>query len=74
MEYNFWLAVWEHHSGKIVGTAGGLFIGLLIIAVGFFKALFILICMGIGFIVGKRIDQREDLLELLDRILPPGNR
>lgn len=74
MEYNFWLAMWEHHSGKIVGTLCGLLLGLLFIALGFFKALFVLICMCLGFIVGKRIDQREDILDILDRILPPGNR
>lgn len=74
MEYHFWLALWEHHSGKIVGTLGGLIIGILIIALGFFKALFVLLCMGLGFFVGKRIDQKEDLMEVLDRILPPGNR
>lgn len=74
MEYSFWRALWEHHSGKIVGTLAGLVVGMLVIFLGFFKALFVLLCMGLGFLFGKRIDQKEDIMEILDRILPPGNR
>jgi uncharacterized membrane protein len=74
MENNFWLAIWEYHSGKIVGTLGGLFLGILVITLGFFKALFVLMCMTLGFLIGKRIDQKEDIMEILDRILPPGHR
>lgn len=74
MDRVFWQEIWERHSGKIVGTTFGMVVGILIITVGFFRALFVLLCMMGGYQLGKRIDDKEDILAILDRILPPGNR
>ncbi|WP_018703166.1 MULTISPECIES: DUF2273 domain-containing protein [Sporomusaceae] len=68
------LAFWQRHNGKIICCTIGLFFGVLVLALGFFRTLFLFLCIGIGFFVGKRLDNKEDLLELLDRILPPGYR
>ena len=64
--------IWQAHSGKILGILTGFVGGLMIIAIGFFQALFVLVCMIVGYIIGKRIDEKEDLLEIIDRLLPPG--
>lgn len=64
--------IWRAHSGKILGVSIGLVLGLLILAIGFFQALFVLLCMVTGYIVGKWIDDKEDLMEILDKLLPPG--
>lgn len=64
--------IWRVHSGKIIGIVAGFVVGLMIIAIGFFQALFVLVCMIIGYIIGKRIDDKEDLMEIVDRLLPPG--
>ena len=64
--------IWRAHSGKIVGVSIGLILGLLILAIGFFQALFVLFCMVVGYFIGKRIDDKEDLMEILDKLLPPG--
>ena len=64
--------VWQAHGGKIGGLLIGFFVGMLIIAIGFFQALFVFICMVVGYIVGKRIDEKEDLLDIIDKLLPPG--
>lgn len=66
------MEIWQLHSGKVVGIAAGFIIGILIITLGFFNTLFVMLCTVIGFIVGKRIDQKEDLMDILDKILPPG--
>lgn len=66
--------VWENHRGKLIGTLIGLFLAMLVIWVGVLWSVFILICMGVGFFIGKRMDDhKEDLAEVLDRILPPGS-
>ncbi|MDI6602129.1 MAG: DUF2273 domain-containing protein [Thermoanaerobacteraceae bacterium] len=62
----------EKHFGKIVGMALGLLFAILVIALGFWKTIFVLICILIGYYLGKIIDNREDLRNFLDRILPPG--
>lgn len=64
--------LWQHHSGKIVGMSIGLLMGVFIIFIGFFKTIFIMFCMMAGYVVGKRIDEKEDLADILEKLLPPG--
>lgn len=63
------------HRGKVIGSVIGLVIALLIIHYGFLRALFICALTIIGYVVGKRLDDEQSGLgELLDRILPSGQR
>ncbi|TZE83446.1 DUF2273 domain-containing protein [Calorimonas adulescens] len=62
----------EKHFGKIVGMILGLLFAVLVIAVGFWKTVFVLFCILLGYFFGKIIDNHEDLRSFLDRILPPG--
>ncbi len=64
--------IWQHHSGKIVGVMIGFTLGVLIIIFGFFQTIFVLLCVIAGYIVGKRIDEKEDIMDILDKLLPPG--
>lgn len=64
--------LWYNHSGKILGCAAGFLIGILIIAFGFFKTIFLLFCIVSGYLIGKRIDEKEDIMDILDKLLPPG--
>ncbi|HMM21269.1 MAG TPA: DUF2273 domain-containing protein [Selenomonadales bacterium] len=64
--------LWQQHSGKIVGVTAGLVLGILIITFGFFRTLFVLFCVIAGYVIGKRIDEKEDIMDILDKLLPPG--
>lgn len=64
--------IWQNHNGKIVGAVIGLFIGIFIITFGFFRTFFVLLCMVAGYIIGKRIDEKEDIMDILEKMLPPG--
>lgn len=65
----------ENHRNKILGLLGGLVFALLIIRFGLWWTLFILICCGLGYWVGKRLDEEpESLVQILERLLPPGGR
>lgn len=66
------LKYWDTHRGRMVGIFVGLIIGVMFLTLGFFRTIFLLILMSGGYLLGKKIDDKEDLLELLDRILPPG--
>ncbi|HHW07771.1 MAG TPA: DUF2273 domain-containing protein [Clostridia bacterium] len=59
--------VWQHHRGKVIGIGLGLLFGLLAVSVGLWKTLFIAICIGIGYLVGKRADEKGDLQKLLNK-------
>lgn len=61
------------HRGGINGALIGFIIASVILLVGFFQALFIMICIGIGYYVGKKLTEDKDYIKkLLDRVLPPG--
>jgi uncharacterized membrane protein len=49
-----------------------LLIGALFLLIGFWRTLFMLIFVLGGFFIGYKIDKKEDLMEWLDRLLPPG--
>jgi len=58
----------EHHRGKIIGVALGLAFGWFAIVYGFWKAVFVTVCVGIGYYVGKRVDERIDFAHVWDRL------
>lgn len=57
------------HRGKIIGAAAGLVIGILVIYVGILKTLFISLCVVLGYLAGKQLDDRVDIREKLLRLL-----
>ncbi|WP_346354182.1 DUF2273 domain-containing protein [Azotosporobacter soli] len=70
----FWTALWQHHSGKLLGGGLGCLIGVFVILFGFFNTLFVMTCTILGYVVGKRIDERETIVEIIEKLLPPGYR
>ncbi|MGE5673698.1 MAG: DUF2273 domain-containing protein [Mycobacterium leprae] len=65
----------ENHRNKVIGGLGGLVFALLIIRFGILWTLFILAISGIGYWIGKRLDEEpESLVEMLQRIFPPDWR
>ncbi len=51
----------ENHCGKVIGLVLGLIAGILVINYGFWKALFIALCIIGGFFIGKAIDENIDV-------------
>lgn len=64
--------LWRVYRGRLLGSVFGLFIGAMLLILGFLQTIFLLICISAGFFIGNKIDKKEDLLEWLDRLLPPG--
>lgn len=67
-----WLReLFAHHRYKTLGALSGLVFAFLVVWLGFLWALFIVLCTGAGYWVGKRLDEApESLAEFLDRFLP----
>ncbi len=63
----------DKHKGKIAGVVAGFILGLLLVNYGIIKTLFIVVCMIIGIMLGRRWDndERNSILEYLDKMLPP---
>ena len=62
--------LWQTHRGRLVGIIIGLFLGIMILTIGFFSTLLLIFLMTCGYLLGNKIDNKEDILELLDKILP----
>lgn len=64
--------IWNNYRGRLLCSLLGLFLGVMVLWLGFLQALFLLLCIILGFFIGYKLDKKEDLLEWLDRLLPPG--
>jgi uncharacterized membrane protein len=60
------------NRGKTIGGIIGFLIGIFILTVGFFKTLFIVLCICIGCYLGGKTDKMEALKHFLDKFLPQG--
>ncbi|MEN6461231.1 MAG: DUF2273 domain-containing protein [Syntrophomonas sp.] len=47
----------QEHRGKAIGIFMGLVASILIITYGFWRSLFIIFCIVLGYFIGKRIDE-----------------
>ena len=58
------------HKGAIIGISLGLIVGILMLSIGFFAALLIAICVGVGAFFGSNNKYKKKLFKILDKILP----
>ena len=49
----------DNHRGKLLGLVLGLVIGLLIISFGFWRSILVILCVIVGYFLGKRFDEGE---------------
>ena len=61
------------YKGRIIGSAVGLIAGLLWAFLGFRRALAFIVCVIVGYFLGKKVDQRGSIREFLSRVLPPND-
>ncbi|MFO7819194.1 MAG: DUF2273 domain-containing protein [Halanaerobacter sp.] len=61
----------HNYKGRISGLMIGLISSILIIQFGIIPAIFIMTCMGIGYYLGFRYDNRQDLKDVINDIFSP---
>ncbi|MGI6469033.1 MAG: DUF2273 domain-containing protein [Syntrophomonadaceae bacterium] len=59
-----WL--WQEHRGKTVGVILGLVASILFVTLGFWRTIFIIICLSIGYYIGKRVDEHHSFNNWLE--------
>ncbi|SFJ31044.1 DUF2273 domain-containing protein [Thermoflavimicrobium dichotomicum] len=69
MDKHFLETIWLQYGGRIAGSFIGFALGLIYLMVGFWKMLFFALLVGLGFFIGKQIDRKEDLKEVIDTII-----
>ncbi|NLW92883.1 MAG: DUF2273 domain-containing protein [Syntrophomonadaceae bacterium] len=53
------LYLMEQHRGKTIGILLGLVASIFFIAYGFWRTLFVILCIMLGYFIGKEIDQNQ---------------
>lgn len=56
------------HSGKTLGVILGLIAGIIFLNYGFWRSIFIILCILIGYFIGKNLDDRTNIEGWIKRI------
>jgi len=48
------------HRGKTIGVLLGLLASILFVTFGFWRTIFIIICIVVGYFIGKQVDEKKD--------------
>jgi len=62
------LVMMSKHWGKFLGGLLGLIFAILVIALGFWWAIFVFLCISIGIFIGWRFDLGNGLHNLLEQL------
>jgi uncharacterized membrane protein len=57
---NLFRVIFEQHRGKAIGVILGLLASILFINYGFWRTIFIVVCIALGFFIGKEIDEKKN--------------
>ncbi|MBE3577109.1 MAG: DUF2273 domain-containing protein [Limnochordales bacterium] len=68
------MELWRRRRGRLVGSIVGLFFGLVVIIFGFVAGLFLFACTLAGYAIGRRIDEEQDILGMIQRVFHPRSR
>ncbi len=69
-EHNWWQFAGKHW-GKILGGLLGLIFALLVINIGFWWSVFIFLCVGVGLIIGWRLEVSKNVGLYINRVFAP---
>lgn len=56
------------YKGRIIGVLFGLILAILVLSIGFLRALVVGLFMVLGFYLGKKADNQESLVDLWERL------
>lgn len=63
------LILLTEHRGKVIGISMGLLASILFISFGFWKTVFIIFCIFIGYFIGKKIDENTNFESWIKQFL-----
>ncbi len=64
----------ESNKGKAIGGIVGFIVAILVLTIGFFKTLFIIICIGLGIYIGSVNNKAEKIQRLIERLFSSPNK
>lgn len=64
------LSYLEKYRGRVIGVILGIIVGWMILHYGWLATIFWVVCITVGYIIGKRIDEEDGWKDILERIFP----
>lgn len=55
-----WKEAWERYKGRIIGVAGGIFLGIVYLIRGFWDMLIVAFILCICYLLGKKADEKQE--------------
>lgn len=49
----------QEHRGKTIGIVLGLIASIIFITYGFWRSIFVIFCIVVGYLIGKKIDENK---------------
>lgn len=59
-----------HIPRRWLGALIGLVVALMLIFLGFWKAVFVVLCVGLGYLIGQVLEGEQTLSEFIGRLFP----
>lgn len=64
------LEYYENHKGEVIGASLGVLFAVLVLVFGFFSMLFVIICAGVGWYLGKKAFENNNFFrEIITKVV-----
>jgi len=73
LQDNFYIFIQENWK-KVLGGLLGLIVSIIFVIFGFWKGIFIILCIAVGIFAGGRIEKSEGLQNFFNRLWNRQNR
>ncbi len=71
MEREGMYTFFKSNKGRFIGMLAGLLFGILVLVVGFWRSVFLAICIGVGYFIGSMYDGCSKLRMFLRKFYDP---
>ena len=63
----------EENRGKVIGIGLGLIAAILFVTLGFWKTVFVIVCIAAGYFIGKKLDENDSFDNWMRKIFKSGD-
>lgn len=73
-EIREFLRITFEHPGKVLGSIFGFIVGWVMVLFSPIDGLYLAVCVVVGYLVGRHLDSRRTIRDVLEDLFPPQER